>query len=193
MDEEISQLRTQSVAEHFSAPEASYRELLAEVWNTPTGLPSVIGQARLERERLRLGLLPERAQELEQAVRAALAEEILLQMPLHLVNNEGLSLISLGSQEIHACQQILRAFRYDAATATTLLGGQFNLFGFDRLRKFVSSAAVWRGKSERLQFEQFLDRVRLISDNLGPASPQDIDADTLSTTSRSRRSRKSPS
>src|SRR5689334_19466351 len=55
-EEEIAKLQTLVVEDKLSAPEADYRVFLADVFNTPSGLPSVVGNVRLEQERLRLGL-----------------------------------------------------------------------------------------------------------------------------------------
>lgn len=72
---EIARLQTLAAEATFSLAEATYRILLAETWGTPSGRPTVAGEMRLEWERLRLGIGPERAAELAQAVRVALAQE----------------------------------------------------------------------------------------------------------------------
>src|SRR4051794_5828948 len=80
---ELEKLNSKSVEDTLSSPEADYRILLAEPWDTSTGRPTALGLARLERERLRMGLSSERAQELERAVRAALVEDTLLRLDTH--------------------------------------------------------------------------------------------------------------
>lgn len=44
---ELEKLQSQSVEDELSLPEADYRILLAELWNTSTGRPSALGAARL--------------------------------------------------------------------------------------------------------------------------------------------------
>lgn len=72
---EISRLETLAAEDQLSVAEAEYRVMLAEVFDTPIGRPSIVGGARLELVRLRHGLSPEISQQLEQEVRVALAEE----------------------------------------------------------------------------------------------------------------------
>lgn len=77
-EDEIATLESLAAEGQLSLSEAEYRVLLAEVWDTSIGRPSTSGAARLELTRLKLGLTPERAQELEKEVRIALVEEIFL-------------------------------------------------------------------------------------------------------------------
>ena len=74
-EEEIARLKSLAAEDQLSLVEAEYRTLLAEVWNTPLGRPTVAGATRLELARLNMGLEPERAQELELEIREKLAVE----------------------------------------------------------------------------------------------------------------------
>jgi hypothetical protein len=81
-EQELARLATQAAVERFSLDEAEYRVMLAETWSTPLGRPSLVGVARLELARLRMGIPPERAQELEREVRAGLAQEVLAELDI---------------------------------------------------------------------------------------------------------------
>jgi hypothetical protein len=72
---ELARLQTEAAVDKEPPVEVEYQALLAEVWGTPQGRPTFAGATRLNLARLRLGILPERAQELEHEVRVALAEE----------------------------------------------------------------------------------------------------------------------
>lgn len=75
-EDEIARLKSVAAEDQLSLVEAEYRTLLAEAWNTPLGRPTVAGATRLEFTRLKFGLSPERAGELEREIRTKLAEEI---------------------------------------------------------------------------------------------------------------------
>lgn len=81
-DQELARLATQAAVERFSLDEAEYRVMMAEAWSTPLGRPSLVGAARLELARLRMGIPPERAHELEREVRAGLAQEVLAELDI---------------------------------------------------------------------------------------------------------------
>jgi len=76
-EQEIARLETVIAEDLLPLAEVEYRALLAEAWNTPQGHPDVASAARLELARLRLGIVPERAKELQRDVRAAIAEEVI--------------------------------------------------------------------------------------------------------------------
>jgi hypothetical protein len=79
-ESEITRLQTLAAEDKEPLVEAEYRALLAQTWDTLLGRPTVAGAARLERERLRLGLRSERAQELERETQIALATEAIHEM-----------------------------------------------------------------------------------------------------------------
>jgi hypothetical protein len=74
-EDEIMRLETQAAEDELPVSEVEYRVLLAETWDTPRGRPTVAGVVRLELARLRLGIVPERAKELERDIRMGLAQE----------------------------------------------------------------------------------------------------------------------
>jgi hypothetical protein len=71
---ELSRLSTLAAEDKVSIKEAEYNVLLAEAWNLVR--PSIVNVQRLELLRLRLGISPQRALELEWQIRKALTEEI---------------------------------------------------------------------------------------------------------------------
>lgn len=75
-EQRIRELEVQQAEADFSLEEAIYRRAVAEVYDTLTGRPRVVDRARLEEERLRLGIMPRRAKALEEDIRSALTEEI---------------------------------------------------------------------------------------------------------------------
>lgn len=72
---EIVRLRTLAAEDQRSLAEVEYWAALAEAWEP--GRPTVAGAARLQLLRLRLGITPPQAEQLEREVRAALAEEVI--------------------------------------------------------------------------------------------------------------------
>jgi hypothetical protein len=74
-EDEVTHLETLAAQGALPLPEVEYRVLLAETWDTPRGQRTVAGAVRLELARLRLGIVPERAHELEREIRVALAQE----------------------------------------------------------------------------------------------------------------------
>ena len=72
---EINHLETLAAQGALPLSEVEYRVLVAETWDTHRGAPSIIGANRLELSRLKLGILPERASEIEKDIRIALAQE----------------------------------------------------------------------------------------------------------------------
>lgn len=125
---EIARLQTLAAEDQLSLTEVEYRVAVAEAWNTSEGIPLVVGMARLERDRLRLGIAPKRASEIEHEVRVALAEETFSQLDIALLY----SLYTTGSAEnreyaqqdarAHLLKLIGRMIRLDLTTAVELLG-----------------------------------------------------------------------
>jgi hypothetical protein len=72
---ELARLNTLAAEDQFSVKEAEYNVLLAEAWSK--GRPNVTDVHRLELLRLRLGISPQRATELAEEVKRAIAEELL--------------------------------------------------------------------------------------------------------------------
>jgi hypothetical protein len=153
---ELEKLQARSVQDKLSLPEADYRILLAELWNTSTGRPTALGTARLERERLRMGLSSERAQELETAVRAALVEETLLRLDTRSLGDWTM-LDDMQSSQIEACRQILKAFRLAPVVAASILGGQLPPVARTNLVKFASRYSLAISLDERQRFMGFLE------------------------------------
>lgn len=74
-EEEMTRLETIAAESHLSLIEAEYRVMLAKAWDTARGRPTLASLAELELARLRMGLLPEKAEQIEYEVRTALVEE----------------------------------------------------------------------------------------------------------------------
>lgn len=74
-EKELRHLRSLAVEDQIPLVEAEYRVLLAQAWDTPEGRPSFANAANLELSRLRLGITPQQANEMEQQVRLELANE----------------------------------------------------------------------------------------------------------------------
>src|SRR5262245_13955560 len=62
---ELSRLKSIAVEDEVPLAEVEYRALLAQTWDTPSGRPTIAGGTKLDFDRLRLGVTPERAKELE--------------------------------------------------------------------------------------------------------------------------------
>ncbi len=81
-EDELTKLKSLAVEGQLSLAEAEYRVVLAETWNTFIGRPTAYGMARLELARLKLGLKPERAKELETEIRIVLVKEIFMNLDI---------------------------------------------------------------------------------------------------------------
>lgn len=114
----------------------------------------------IERERLRIGLSPERAQELEQAVRAALVEETLLSLRL-VTLNKGMPAANkhLLMEELEACRLVFKAFRLHPDTSISILEGQLSSIAKTKLESFASRYMMATNKAEVHQFRRFLERI----------------------------------
>lgn len=72
---ELERLELLKPRDTTSIAEAEYRVAVIEAWDTSLGVPSVIGAARLELARLRLGIDAQRTKAIEEEARVQLAEE----------------------------------------------------------------------------------------------------------------------
>lgn len=139
---EIARLQTLAAEGQLSVAEAEYRTLLADTWGTPEGRPSVAGATRQELARLRLGLMAERAQELEHEVRVALANETFSQI-------DSLSLFKLGrigsvmvGKEV-AAQDTAKSYkRNEMETALRLIGRTIRLDAATACRLLVANTPL---------------------------------------------------
>lgn len=82
IEDEISRIATEAAVDRFSLAEAEYRVQLAEAWDTPNGIPTMASRAKLELMRLKLGINPSRAMELEREIREQLAQEVFADIDL---------------------------------------------------------------------------------------------------------------
>lgn len=172
---ELERLQTRAAEGQLSVAEAEYRTLLAEVWGTPEGRPTVTGATRLELARLRLGLAIERAQELEHELRVALAKETFSAIDsLSLFKLSRMRSIMVGKEvaaqdtakgykrrEMEATLQLIgRTIRLDASTALRLivahtpLEKDTNLFYFRAWLLMVNKVPYEH--DDNLLFQQFL-------------------------------------
>jgi hypothetical protein len=161
---ERAQLETQAVEDQLSLAEAEYRALLADVLDTSHGRLTVAGRTRLELTRLGLGLELERAQELEQEIRAALVEETfnsieadtLQHLPLRM-NVPSNSPGKLLTPDLH---RIGRAVRLDPSTTIQVLLTRLEpdtTFPVEKLGALLIYANnIGQRSPEYILFEQFL-------------------------------------
>jgi hypothetical protein len=83
---ELVQLRSLAAEDKLPLSEVEFRALLAEALDTSDGRPTIVGIAKLELARLRIGLKPERSQEIECEVRSSLAEETFYRIHRNMFN-----------------------------------------------------------------------------------------------------------
>jgi hypothetical protein len=81
---DIARLRSIAAEGVIPLAEVEYRAALAQAWEP--GKPTVAGAAQLEWVRVRSGIKPKRAEELEQEVKIALAEEAISAIGLEVFN-----------------------------------------------------------------------------------------------------------
>jgi len=126
-EEEIGRLGTLAAQGTSPLHEVEFRALLAETWDTPRGLPSVTGVTRLELARLRLGILPEKAVDIEREVRVALSQEAFNNIePSFFINVCSSNARSYASKSgyaipyIESLRQLGRSIRLDAEASRQL-------------------------------------------------------------------------
>lgn len=74
-EDEMARLETLAAEGQISIVEAEYKVMVAKAWDTQRGKPTLTGAAELELLRLRMGLFPEKAYQIENEIRVGLAEE----------------------------------------------------------------------------------------------------------------------
>jgi hypothetical protein len=151
---EVERLRSLGAEDGLSLAEAEYRALLAKVWQTPNGRPIVIGTTQLEYDRLRLGILRERAQEFEQEIRVDLATETLIDLDLSTRKEE----------TAHQYERIIRAFRLDHQVARRLLVATYATRTINEFIKEGKYIRLWLDKAEQGSFLLFLTDLRVIGE-----------------------------
>jgi hypothetical protein len=124
--DEISQLEMLAAEDQIPLAEAEYRVLLADIWDTPQGRPTVAGAARLELTRLRLGLAPDRAKQIENEIRSELADEILFDIDTnlleHLYGKQNIKDVAYTDEDkTNLLRSIGRAIRFAPLTAVTIV------------------------------------------------------------------------
>jgi hypothetical protein len=149
-ERELGQLEALAVEDRIPGAEVEYCVLLAEAWNTPHGQPSVASATRLEQARLQLGITPKRAQELEQRIRVALAQEALLAVR---------HLDDLG--EPHGLRSVEQAVYLDPATVLRWLlvsnSPRLAQHCVQILQKhWLSPSRIWPRPEDRSLFVRFL-------------------------------------
>ncbi|MBD1875070.1 hypothetical protein H6F75_16415 [Nodosilinea sp. FACHB-131] len=74
-EDEMARLETLAAEGQISIVEAEYKVMVAKAWDTQRGKPTLTGSAELELLRLRMGIVPEKAYQIENEIRVGLAEE----------------------------------------------------------------------------------------------------------------------
>jgi hypothetical protein len=168
-ESEIARLESIAAENELSLAEAEYRMMLAEVWNASNGgWPHLTATTRLEFQRLKLGLLPERAQQLEDEVRVILAEDALVRLDPEITrwipftprndnfsrNESWTSMLAIG-----------RAIRCSLSTTLHLFPMIMDKFqsplDYDHFQSYLlRSNRVWRNRAEYVIFDQLLSVVR---------------------------------
>lgn len=82
---DVERLKTEAAIDRYPLNEARYRKSLARAWTNSRSKLSVEDTVSLELERLELGILPDRARELEQEMREALAEDLFYRLDPKLI------------------------------------------------------------------------------------------------------------
>ena len=166
---EIARLQTEMAIDRFSVAEAEYRAALATAWHTCPRPLGIMDRTALELKRLQLGIIPERAGELEREVRTTLAEEIFYQIQPELIPNGDW----IGRDTV---QEIGRVIRLDASTATRLLihytRADIRELLIHHKEDLLRKNNVWEDTEDHAMFEQWLaDLLQTLEEhksNLGP-------------------------
>jgi hypothetical protein len=175
-EDELTRLTILAAEDQVSFSEAKYRVLLAELWDTVNGRPTVFGYARLELERLQLGLSPEKGQHLEQEVRLDLARETVAQIDIYYLpgisNTEYIISKDKDDPTKTALRLLGKAIRLNVSATIDLListfPGKSNIH-INTLGKYLMVLnRVWIYEDDRILFEQFLQKL----DNAVNNSPQ---------------------
>lgn len=186
LEEEIARLEILAVEGQISLIEAEYKVMTAKTWDTPRGMPSIVGEAELELARLKMGLVLEKAKQIEKEVRVGLAEEAFSSLDPNFVRifktllyQRDFSYVGPGDfpdevtvndldSFIDSLRIIGRAIRLDISTALRLfieILGDFSYlyrsywhsYGFGFRDKLLSANRVWNYQNDKETFEQFLE------------------------------------
>lgn len=175
-EEDIARLKARAAESGFSMGEAEYRVLLAQAWESPQGHPTVAWSVRLEFERVRLGVTPEKAYEFETQIRQLLVREVFSEIDIRAL--PGIAWFQNKNVELdldteRAAQQLERVIHLDSALAFDLFRqclvrpasyGSFN--GQSIFQVSATIAELWSvlvdrhvdsGLQTRLEIEFFLD------------------------------------
>jgi hypothetical protein len=172
---EVAQLQTEAAVDKEPLAEVEYRALLAEVWDTPQGRPTVANVERLKLLRLHLGIASERAQELEHEIRVTLAAEAIANVDArYLPGLRAASEHSLYKSETNELRRyreatvrlIERAIRLDLDTALQSFMERlyyaisiFPVIEIGEVRSMLRAAKAWGTNDERWRIDRFIDTV----------------------------------
>ena len=124
---EVEHLESALALDQFSMDELDYKQLVAQAWIPRRSWPRLVDTIQLEKKRIQIGLLPEKAKEIEREVRAELAREVFYDMPANL---EQILLTTLTSERetvaakplvVETLERIGFAIRRDPKVALQLL------------------------------------------------------------------------
>lgn len=166
---EVARLQTEGAVDRYSLNEARYRKSLAQAWTTADSKLSVESIVSLDLQRLELGILPERARQLQQEIREALAEDLFYKLSSRLIPKGDW----MWSRESRIVTYIMRL---DPATAIRLLlhYTQVDISHELDIRKdeWLDQINAWPGTEDYATlvtcFEQLITAVRDQRDELGP-------------------------
>ena len=152
-EEELAKLKTEAVETTLPFVEVEYRALIAEAWSKSSGWLSIVDEARLELERLRLGITDKRSHEHHEAVRSRIAVETLLDLELNYIQ---------GEPEVRsgAVQRIIRAFRLDPLRTEDLLRQNIDAKSIQVLVEWLNiTTTIWQDKAEKDTLESLFQRL----------------------------------
>ena len=159
-EQDLAQLRTQSVETTLPVAEVEYRAVVAEAWSKSSGWLSAVDEARLELERLRLGITEQRSKEHHDAVRSRIAVETLLDLELNYIQGE-------PDIRSSAVQRIIRAFRLDPHKSEDLLRQNIDEASIEVLVEWLKiTRTIWRSEEEYTEldslFKQLMNEKRTL-------------------------------
>ena len=152
-EQELAQLRTQSVETTLPVGEVEYRTLVAEAWSRSSGWLSIVDESRLELERLRLGITEDRSNEHHSAVRSRLAFETLLDLELNNIQGE-------PTIRSDAVKRIIRAFRLNSLKAEEFVQLNIDRKNVEILIEWLrETRTIWQSKEEYTNVNLFFQKL----------------------------------
>lgn len=167
---ELARLETAAAEDKIPLAEAEYRVLVSDAWKN--GQPEIIDETKLELARLKLGIHPERAKNIEIEIRISLARENFYKISLeffHMSPSQFQEEYIFSNDPKEAYQYLGRAIRLDVGIAIDLFiknyqykpiqeeYAEFFEYFWTLLKRYNNT---WESKDDFHVFKDFMSKIQ---------------------------------